>query len=69
METGSEDDGDVHIFLGPLHLAVWHGLKAEWCHVLPDVKGSPDGVMGLLRAHFGCHVLYAAEAPDTRGKS
>lgn len=61
METRSKDDGDVHVFLGPLQLAVGHGLEAQRCHALPHVEGSPNGVVGLAGAHFGCHVLYAAK--------
>ena len=69
METGSEDDGDVHVFLGPLHLAVGNGLEAQRRHVLPNVKSSPNCVVGLLRPNFGCDVLYAAETRDTERKS
>lgn len=61
MKTWGEDDGDVHVFFGPLQLAVGHSLKAQGRHILPDVKSSPNGIVGLLSTHFGCHVLYAAE--------
>lgn len=60
METWSKDDGDVHVLLGPLQLTVGHGLEAKRRHILPHVERSPNGIMGLLRTHFGCHVLYAA---------
>lgn len=66
VETWSKDDGDVHVFLAPLQLAVGHSLKAQWRHALPHVEGSPNGVVGLLSTHFGCHVLYAAEMWDKR---
>ena len=69
METWSEDDGDVHVFLCSLQLAVGHSLKAQRCHILPNVKGSPNGIMGLLCTHFGCHVLYAANMWDKGGES
>lgn len=61
VETRGEDDGDVHVLLGPLQLAVGHRLEAQRRHVLPHVEGSPNGVVGLLGAHFGRHVLYAAK--------
>lgn len=64
VETWSKNDGDVYVFLGPLQFAVGHGLKAQWRHILPNVKGSPDGVVGLLSTNFGRHVLYAAETWD-----
>lgn len=66
VETWSKDDGDVHVFLAPLQLAVGHSLKAQWRHALPNVEGSPNGVVGLLSTHFGCHVFYAAEMWDKR---
>lgn len=66
VETWSEDDGDVHIFLAPLQLAVGHSLEAQRRHALPHVEGSPNGVVGLLSTHFGCHVLYAAEMGDKK---
>lgn len=61
VETRGEDDGDVHVFLGSLQLAVGHRLEAQRRHVLPHVEGSPDGVVRLLGTHFGRHVLYAAK--------
>jgi len=59
VETRSEDDGDVHVLLGALQLAVGHRLEAQRRHILPDVEGPANGVVGLFRAHFGRHVLYA----------
>ena len=67
MEARGEDDGDVHIGLGALQLAVRHGLKAQGGHVLPHVESPPDGVVGLFRTDFGRHVLYAAKRRNEGG--
>lgn len=64
VETRSKDDGDVHVLLGPLQLAVGHGLKAQRRHVLPHVEGSPNGIVGLLGTHLGRHVLYTEGTRD-----
>lgn len=69
VETRGEDDGDVHVLLGPLQLAVGHRLEAQRCHVLPHVKGAANGVVGLLGAHFGRHVLYAARRQGMRNRT
>lgn len=61
MEAWSKDDGDVHIFLGPLQFTIGNSFKAQRRHVLPHVKRSANGIVGLLSADFGRHVLYTAE--------
>lgn len=61
MKARGEDDGDVHVHLGALQLAVGHSLEAQGGHVLPHVEGPPDGVVGLLSTHFGRDVLDAAK--------
>lgn len=69
VKARCEDDGDVHVGLGPLQLAVRHSLEAQRRHVLPHVERPPYGIVGLLGADFGRDVLYAARETKVLGRA
>lgn len=64
METGREDNGDVHVALPALQRAVRDGLEVQRRDALPHVKRPPDGFMSLPGTHLRGHVLYAGGETD-----
>lgn len=58
METGRENDGDVHVLLAVLQLAVGNLLEGQRGDVLPHVEGTADRSAGLGVPYFWSYVLY-----------
>lgn len=69
VEALGEEEHDVGKVLDLVpYVAIGDLAEPQRGYALPDFEGFPDGLVGLILAHFGCIVLYTEEREKARDR-